>query len=386
MKYLILLGILFFSYVHAEVFEIIQSVPQGTTLEIPGIRHAKDVWPEMMASAKKSIELEMFYATNDANSINDPALDLVTNEIIKASKRGVKVKLIVDSKFFEQKANQVIPLQLAALNNVEVKVINFTKLTGGIQHAKYFIIDQKESFIGSHNYDWRALTQIHEVGLRSDHPKILSGLLNIFKMDWNLASYPNKPMNTKKFKIQKIKKINNFNSDVTFLSSPEQLNPENHKSTISAFISEIETAQKSIKLQTYDYAIHLFGKSDEWNILQEALIKAAKRGIKVQLLVDQKSLKKETPALLALKSNGVEVKAMYIPDLESGPIPYARLVHSKYIVFDDKTAWIGTENLSGSYFLDSRNVGVLFTNLQAITDLNQIFYKAWESQYAKQIN
>ncbi len=383
---IVLFAILITISTFADTFEIIQSVPVGTSLEVSGIRHAKDVWPEMISKAKKSIDLEMFYATNDANTANDPVLDNVTNEIIAAAKRGVKVHFIVDSKMYAQKANQVIPKQLVEIKNIEVKVIDFSKIAGGIQHAKFFIIDQKEFFMGSNNYDWRALDQIHEVGMRSDNAIALNGLLSIFKMDWELAAYLQKPIRKKSLKVR-YKRVSKKNLDqVQFLASPQKAMPQNITPTIDAFLNQIDKASKSIYLQTYDYGIHLFGKSDEWRNFQDALIKAAKRGIKVQLLVDKKSLKNESPALIELKQNGIEVKAVYIPDLESGPIPYARLVHSKYIIFDDSTAWIGSENLSGSYFLDSRNVGVLFQNVEAVKQLNLIFIQTWNSAYSKEIN
>ena len=373
------------SFAFANVFEIIQSVPVETNLEVQGIRHAKDVWPQMIREAKESIYLEMFYATNDANSTNDPVLNNVTDQIIEAAKRGVKVKLLVDSKMY--KSNKQIPQQLSSIKNIEVKTISFEKLTGGIQHAKFFIIDGKKFFLGSQNYDWRALIHIHEVGLLSDDAIALNGLQKIFQFDWDAGEATElKPLSSTKLKI-KSKKAGKSNENRTiFLASPESFLPQNTTTTISEYLRQIKSATKSIYLQTYDYGIHLFGKPDEWLILQNALIEAAKRGLDVKLLVDVKSMKNESKALLALQSAGVSVRVVTIPEWSGGKIPYARLVHSKYIIFDGKTAWIGSENLSGSYFIDSRNVGIIFANELAVVNLGLIFTKAWNSSYAKKIN
>ncbi len=38
------------------------------------------------------------------------------------------------------------------------------KLAGGVLPAKDFIVDDRIVFVGSQNRDWRALTQIHEIG------------------------------------------------------------------------------------------------------------------------------------------------------------------------------------------------------------------------------
>ena len=43
---------------------------------------------------------------------------------------------------------------------VNVRRVNFGRLTGGILHSKFWIVDRKHVFIGSANMDWRALTQV----------------------------------------------------------------------------------------------------------------------------------------------------------------------------------------------------------------------------------
>lgn len=44
---------------------------------------------------------------------------------------------------------------------VHVRRVNFGRLTGGILHSKFWIVDRKHVFIGSPNMDWRALTQVY---------------------------------------------------------------------------------------------------------------------------------------------------------------------------------------------------------------------------------
>lgn len=35
------------------------------------------------------------------------------------------------------------------------------KLTSGVLHTKFWVIDKKHVYIGSANMDWRSLTQVH---------------------------------------------------------------------------------------------------------------------------------------------------------------------------------------------------------------------------------
>lgn len=41
-----------------------------------------------------------------------------------------------------------------------MRKVDFGRLTKGVLHSKFWIVDRKHVFIGSANMDWRALTQV----------------------------------------------------------------------------------------------------------------------------------------------------------------------------------------------------------------------------------
>lgn len=41
-----------------------------------------------------------------------------------------------------------------------MRKVDFGRLTRGVLHSKFWIVDRKHVFIGSANMDWRALTQV----------------------------------------------------------------------------------------------------------------------------------------------------------------------------------------------------------------------------------
>lgn len=41
-----------------------------------------------------------------------------------------------------------------------MRKVNFGRLTSGVLHSKFWIVDRKHVFIGSANMDWRAITQV----------------------------------------------------------------------------------------------------------------------------------------------------------------------------------------------------------------------------------
>ena len=59
---------------------------------------------------------------------------------------------------------------LARLPGFEVRLVDFRRIAGGVQHAKFFLVDGETTFLGSQNFDWRALKHIHELGVRGPRP------------------------------------------------------------------------------------------------------------------------------------------------------------------------------------------------------------------------
>ncbi|KAI5646069.1 phospholipase D3-like [Phthorimaea operculella] len=89
----------------------------------------------------------------------------------------------------------------------------------------------------------------------------------------------------------------------------------------------------------------------------------------------------------------IQVKRFIVPSTpEQDKIPFARVNHNKYMV-TDKTAYIGTSNWSGDYFVDTAGVAFVLTDNkhEAITgnfsqdirrDLQEVFERDWTSPYA----
>lgn len=75
---------------------------------------------------------------------------------------------------------------------------------------------------------------------------------------------------------------------------------------------------------------------------------------------------------------------------DQSKIPFARVNHNKYMVTDN-TAFVGTSNWSGDYFIDTAGVSFIFhdpvyernaseTTLRS--DLQQVFERDWNSNFS----
>jgi phosphatidylserine/phosphatidylglycerophosphate/cardiolipin synthase-like enzyme len=82
----------------------------------------------------------------------------------------------------------------------------------------------------------------------------------------------------------------------------------------------------------------------------------------------------------------IEVRLMSIPEWSGGFIPFARVVHAKYLVVDGDYCWVGTSNWSRGYFYGSRNVGLLVHGTSFGAQLDRFFESGWDSPYAETVD
>ena len=383
-------------YSQENNIELVESIPVETTLDNPDIRNTQEVWLEMINSAQKSLDIEQFYISNEKGE----PLDKVLNAIVAAAKRGVIVRIIVDAGMYQTYPESAD--ELDKYENIEVRKIDIKSLTGGIQHAKYFIVDDKEIFLGSQNFDWRALKHIHELGVIQK--ACISFYKNTFDFDWEISLGKNISDIRFKFpawhycRILRDKKYGNIDIYPTF--SSEELNKNwnndgyrgviridslfNDFKDIANILKIISTAQNEITLQFLSY--NPVTKDGYWDEVDTALIAASKRGVKVKLLVSDWNLGKTAVEHFKelIQYPNFEVRYTEIPDYSGGFIPYARVEHCKFITADNYT-WIGTSNMSYDYFYESRNVGLVVESGKFTQRVRDIFYKSWNSEYARSI-
>jgi len=350
---------------HASL-TVVESVPLETNLAVSGVQDTQSAWLELIGSAKSTIDLEEFYVNNG------DSLTPVLNALQDAANRGVQIRLLTDSQFYQTyTANENA---IAALPNTQFKTIDFSK-SGGIMHAKYFVVDGKSAYVGSANFDWLALSHIHEVGVKVYDAQIASGLESVFNLDWNVGNEHFVSFKTQLAGILTTPALQLF-------ASPTNDLPSGMSPTLNALLGLINNARHSLKIQMYEYATTLYQSSTRFEALDQALRNAAGRGVQVEMIVDKTALKAGSSDLKSLaKVPNLKIKVITIPQWSGGPLQYARVAHSKYLIADDQTIWIGSENWTGDYFTSSRNVGVITTDQGALSSLEQIFTQVSNSGY-----
>ncbi len=120
-------------------------------------------------------------------------------------------------------------------------------------------------------------------------------------------------------------------------------------------------------------------------INDDALRAAVRRGVRVQLLiVDRDLTPNRLPSLRSLASfPGVEIRVVHIPGAPTGPIPYARVIHTKVMTVDGATTWIGTSNREGGYLDCSGNLEIVLRSRKMADRLDRLQDQTWTSPYAQ---
>lgn len=371
-------------------FQIVESVPEATAYGEAGVPRTQAVWLQMIRSAQHSIDIAAFYITDKPGSTLSPVLDA----LVARAGAGVKVRILVDQTFLKDSQADVDRLRKAS--GVEIRVLPVSTLTGGVLHAKYMVVDGRSVFVGSQNWDWRALEQIHEIGARIDNPRFAQTFDATFDFDWQLAGDPSLPKAAVRAALPPTfapataedPVLLDAGSDDPLIAfpafSPPALMPGWVSAEQPALVQMIDASRQVLRIQVMTLsAIRQYGPKGWWPELDTALRNAAARGVQVRIIVADWALRE--PMQSYLKSLAVlpniTVKFSRLPPSPQGFIPYARVEHAKYAVADDRSVYIGTGNWEWSYFNNTVDASVFVHGAGPAKTLAQIFDRDWNGPY-----
>lgn len=351
----------------------VETTPAETTLKSTSAISTIDAWRSLIRNAQHSIEWASFYVSfneQDSQIVPSSTDDLIT-DIERATRRGVRIRILIDSAIQDQ-----YPLSLqriSAIEGVELAVANRDR---GVMHAKYVIVDQRSVYLGSANFDWRALEHISELGLRSDLLPIAESLGQIFERDWAKATEQAERL----LMIPASAKIANYDHHFRLLGTPQSDLPSASWYSLSALTEAIDFSETSIDIQLLSYET-VDRQGHSWYVLNDALVNASKRGVKIRMLVaDWSKGSSKEQALHQLNSQeNIEINWSVIPSGSTGKIPYARVAHSKLAIFDRQICWLGTSNWSRDSFENSRNVSVMISGKELPLQAQEYFNQLWNS-------
>jgi phosphatidylserine/phosphatidylglycerophosphate/cardiolipin synthase-like enzyme len=353
-----------------------------TALGTADLRQPGPVWIELFDGAKNTIDIGQFYAADHPGSVMDKVID----HLEAAGKRGVKIRFLMEEKGIKLSEGSTLE-RLRAIPNLTFRVMPYGQVSGGIIHAKYMIVDARQAFVGSQNFDWRSLEHIHETGLRISDATVVGQVQAIFDQDWQaqqaLAEHRPVPLPATG---QAPVRTGNY-----LVASPQRYNPPGVGDSQLELPRLLAEAKKEVRVQLLDYAPLSYGPDNTrpyYAVIDNAVRAAAARGVSIKLMVSNWNTDKlELPYLksLAVLPN-VQIKIVTLPEAKQGFIPYARVIHSKTMEIDGQLAWVGTSNWLGGYLDNSRNLEVVMRSETMAKRIGDLHRQLWDGPYARALN
>ncbi|HEY6866596.1 MAG TPA: phospholipase D-like domain-containing protein, partial [Candidatus Eisenbacteria bacterium] len=366
---------------------LVETRPVESTLGNPALPSPVDVWLEMIADARTRLDFEEFYLSTWPGEPTERILAALG----AAAARGVRVRLILDARMHRTYPRPAD--SLARMPGFEVRLVDFGRIAGGIQHAKFFVADAGTVFLGSQNLDWRALEHIHELGVRIRDPRVAAEYQRVFDMDWEAATPAGQaPDTTRAYRAAQVARppgsipyrIAQAPGDTLLLwpgFSPRRFIPDTTLWDRDLIVRLIDGARHEVVAQVLTYGIAERGRGPRDDAIDAALRRAAARGVAVRLIVSD--WETGSPGLKDLQAlarvPGIEIKLSTVPEWSGGYIPFARVEHLKYAVADTILAWVGTSNWEPGYFHGTRNVSATMRNRALAGEARAVFEASWRA-------
>lgn len=385
----------------AGTYAIVESWPQHTPLDLPDVPDAPDVWARVFSQASTRLDLAGFYFCRKGDGKDaggpDSAPDLllpVLAQVEAAARRGVAVRLLADSKF--ERTYPDVPAWVGTLPGAATRLLDAGAAWGGVLHAKYFLIDDDGLYLGSQNFDWRALGQIHEMGVLVRDRTLAEKARHIFELDWALAAGPTaaavtpggpEPAPLAELPAVTLTSPTGDTVRAILAASPPAGLTADVPWDLPLLIDMMDAARDSVHLQLLSYGV-TDREGRLFDDLDRALRRAAVRGAKVRIILsDWAATKHAVPWLKSLAAvPGVEIRLTTIPAHPDGFIPFARVEHAKYLSVDGNALWVGTSNWSRDYFFESRNLSLFLRGAGAPRDADRFFNLSWHGPYATTVS
>ncbi|KAJ4952035.1 hypothetical protein NE237_028867 [Protea cynaroides] len=163
---------------------LVQSIPTNMTdlTPVPGVLSTADVFRWLAGNTTRELDItaqywEFIALPNDNRSGDYGYTDAqlgsfganeglqVYQSLQSAADRNVSIRILQNSGFYPDYDTESASLAAGRPNVQNVTLLLSNWYGSGIVHAKVWISDSKDIYIGSANNDWKSLTQVKELGI-----------------------------------------------------------------------------------------------------------------------------------------------------------------------------------------------------------------------------
>jgi phosphatidylserine/phosphatidylglycerophosphate/cardiolipin synthase-like enzyme len=248
----------------------------------------------------------------------------------------VKVRVIVDGKGLGPKSNHAAYEALRA-GGVDVRP---SSPGFSLTHIKAMVVDAKTVFVTAINLT-RDADKTRDLGIVTRTPEVVAEVAQLFATDWDNAAQHGH--------------VTPALHAGSLVVSPVSARPK--------LIALIESAHKELLVTVENLGDPM---------IDDAIAAAVRRHVTVRVVVPlcdkNPNPLYNLPAAQQLVAAGADVRMMPAP--ETPETPY---MHSKMILADGETAYVGSVNFSVNSTTKARELGVIFANPPAAAKIRELF-------------
>ncbi len=265
--------------------------------------------------AQHSIDLTIYLLT-DAQ---------VISALTRAEARGVEVRVILEEHPFGGNSDQAVVAGKLRDAGIEVR---WGSSRFRFTHAKFMVIDRQVAIITTQNLSAASFSGNREFGVVTTVPADVEEAARIFAGDWS--------------------------GDPSPVTGALVVSPDNSRERLLGLIGSAKTS------------IDLYAEVIRDPAMMDALTGAARRGVRVRVLITNNKDEGNREAAAKLTADGVEVglvKGLYI--------------HAKMILVDNARAFVGSENLTATSLDANREVGLVLAEPPLVGRCAATFRRDW---------
>lgn len=278
-----------------------------------------------IAEASSSVDMVMYELTDQQ----------VEDALAAAAGRGVSVRVLLNNGLYGagSKTNQSAYTFLKA-HNVPVE---WTPSYFALTHQKTLIIDNKDALIMTFNLVPKYYATGRDFAVDDTDSADVQAIEAAFNSDW-----------------QGSKAIATTGDDLVWSPGSKQ-----------ELLAMISSAKQTL---------YIYNEEMQDPDVIAALAAAAGRGVKVEILMTDSSSWHDAFNYLQSQGAQIHVYSSYV----HAPL----YIHAKMIIADDTQAFLGSENFSTNSMEMNRELGLLISNKNVLSQLEQTFASDWSSATA----
>ncbi|XP_074250482.1 5'-3' exonuclease PLD4 isoform X3 [Saimiri boliviensis] len=147
---------------------LVESIPQDlpSAAGSPFAQPLGQAWLQLLDTAQESVHVASYYwsLTGPDIGVNDSSSQLgeaLLQKLQQLLGRNISLAVATSSPTLARNSTD---LQVLASQGAQVRQVPMGRLTGGVLHSKFWVVDGRHIYMGSANMDWRSLTQVKELG------------------------------------------------------------------------------------------------------------------------------------------------------------------------------------------------------------------------------